>query len=259
MRDPCGSEAGGAPQHGPQSGCSADSGSHRTRGWEEHAGGGVGGWRHQQGLKVWELGPRGRALCMSGADPRSGYPPGGGPSRQSARPCWVGTVGRECRAPGQPGCRATPRPAQGSPPFPLSGRRDSPREPGAPGQWPPRGPQRARHQGQPPRAPPQPSPCPQAGRREPATYTHTHTSRRRGQAKHAPGGPRAHGAAADRTCSKAAGRWAGRPASTGQGQAVEAAGQGERRFTLGEPFNPSECLPPHLKDGGNTACPRGSL
>lgn len=173
MRDPCGSEAGGAPQHGPQSGCSADSGSHRTRGWEEHAGGGVGGWRHQQGLKVWELGPRGRALCMSGADPRSGYPPGGGPSRQSARPCWVGTVGRECRAPGQPGCRATPRPAQGSPPFPLSGRRDSPREPGAPGQWPPRGPQRARHQGQPPRAPPQPSPCPQAGRREPATYTHT--------------------------------------------------------------------------------------
>ena len=77
QRDPCGSEAGGAPQHGPHSGCSADSGSHRTRGWEEHAGGGVGGWRHQQAPKVWELGPQGRALCMSGADPRRGYPPGG--------------------------------------------------------------------------------------------------------------------------------------------------------------------------------------
>lgn len=113
---------------------------------------------------------------------------------------------------------------------------------------------KASHQGRHPSQAPAPRP---AGASQPPT--HTHTSRRRGQAKHAPGGPRAHGAAADRTCSKAAGRWAGRPASTAQGQAVEAAGQGERRFTLGEPFNPSECLPPHLKDGGNTACPRGSL
>lgn len=44
-----------------------------------------------------------------------------------------------------------------------------------------------------------------------------------------------------------------------QGQAVEAAGQGEWRVTLGEPFNPSARPPPHLKDGGNTACPRGLL
>ena len=86
------------------------------RGWEEHAGGGAGHRIHQEGRKVWGPGPWGRVLGRSRADLRSGSPPREGTLRQSARPCWAGTMGRQCRAPGQPGCRATPRPAQGPPP-----------------------------------------------------------------------------------------------------------------------------------------------
>lgn len=222
------------------------------RGWEEHAGGGAGHRRHQEGRKVWGPGPWGRVLGRSRADLRSGSPPREGTLRRSARPCWGDSVERL----GSQGAEPPQDQLRVCPPPPPSGRRDSPREPRAPGRRPPQGPQRARHQGQPPRALPQPSPCPQAGRHEPAT--HTHTSRCPRQAKRA-AGPLGSRAAADGTCSKAAGCWAGQPASAAQGQAVEAAGQGERHFTLGEPFNPSERLPPHLKDGGNTACPRGLL